>query len=39
LINGYRVTDELIERVGKQGWNPDANQQDQKDRDTLAARG
>jgi fido (protein-threonine AMPylation protein) len=38
-IEGYRVTDELIERVAKQGWNPDANQQDQNDRDTLAARG
>ncbi|WP_347987717.1 Fic family protein [Methylomonas sp. AM2-LC] len=38
-IEGYKVTDELIERVAKQGWNPDAIQQDQKDRDTLAARG
>lgn len=38
-IEGYSVTEELIERVAKQGWNPDANQQDQKDRDMLAVRG
>lgn len=38
-IEGYHVTDELIERVAKQGWNPEADGQDKKDRDALAARG
>ncbi|MDD3883626.1 MAG: Fic family protein [Gallionella sp.] len=38
-IEGYQVTDELIERVAKQGWNPDADDQDKRDRDALAARG
>lgn len=38
-IEGYQVTDELIERVAKQGWNPEADDQDKKDRDALAARG
>jgi len=34
-----QVTDALIDRVAQQGWNPDADQQDKKDRDALAARG
>lgn len=38
-IEGYQVTGDLIERVAKQGWNPEADAQDQKDRDALAARG
>lgn len=38
-IEGYQVSDALIERVAKQGWNPDADEQDKKDRDALAARG
>jgi fido (protein-threonine AMPylation protein) len=38
-IEGYHVTDELIERVAKQGWNPEADDQDKRDRDALAARG
>ncbi len=38
-IEGYQVTDALIDRVAQQGWNPDADQQDKKDRDALAARG
>ncbi len=38
-IEGYQVSDALIDRVAKQGWNPDDDQQDKKDRDALAARG
>ena len=38
-IEGYQVTDELIERVAKQGWNPEADDRDKRDRDALAARG
>ena len=38
-IEGYQVTDTLIERVARQGWNPEADEQDKKDRDAMAARG
>ena len=38
-IEGYQVTDALIDRVAQQGWNPDDDQQDKKDQDALAARG
>lgn len=38
-IEGYQVTDELIERVAKGGWSPETDPNDQKDRDALAARG
>jgi fido (protein-threonine AMPylation protein) len=38
-IEGYQVTDPLIDRVAQQGWNPDDDQQDKKDQDALAARG
>lgn len=38
-IEGYDVTDELIERVARGNWNPDNDEQHKKDRDTLAARG
>lgn len=38
-IEGYQVSDALIERVAKQGWNPETDGQDKKDRDALAARG
>ncbi len=38
-IEGYQVIDALIERVAKQGWNPETDEQDTKDRDMLAARG
>jgi len=38
-IEGYQVSDALIERVAKQGWNSEADEQDKKDRDALAARG
>lgn len=38
-IEGYQVNDALIERVANKGWNPEAGEQDKKDRDALAARG
>lgn len=38
-IEGYQVSDALIERVVNSGWNPEADEQDKKDRDALAARG
>lgn len=38
-IEGYQVTDALIERVARRGWNPDASDEDRRDRDVLAARG
>lgn len=38
-IEGYQVTDELIERVARGGWDPDHNGEHQKDKDALAARG
>ena len=38
-IEGYHVTDALIERVAAGAWNPDADAEDAKSRDALAARG
>lgn len=38
-IEGYQVTDALIERVAKNGWNPDDNEGDKESRDAMAARG
>lgn len=38
-IEGYRVTDELIERVASGDWNPDADPEHNSTRDALAARG
>lgn len=38
-IEGYSVTEELIERVRAGAWNPEANPEDEKNRDALAARG
>lgn len=38
-IEGYQVTDALIERVAKNGWNPDDNPEDKASRDAMAARG
>lgn len=38
-IEGYRVSVDLIERVRAGNWNPDANEQDRKHIDALAARG
>src|SRR5215467_2185675 len=38
-IEGYSVTPELIERVRQGNWDPERDEQDKKNRDTLAARG
>lgn len=38
-IEGYRVTDELIERVASGGWNPEDHAKDRNARDALAAHG
>jgi hypothetical protein len=38
-IEGYQVTDALVERVARGDWNPDENEADRHDRDVLAARG
>ena len=38
-IEGYRVTQELIERVRSGNWDPDKNEADRQSRDALAARG
>ena len=38
-IEGYRVTNELIERVASGGWNPQKNEADEHSRDAMAARG
>jgi hypothetical protein len=38
-IEGYRVTDELIERVARGDWNPDGDPEHDKTRNALAARG
>lgn len=38
-IEGYRVTDELIEQVAGGDWNPDGDPENDKTRNALAARG
>jgi hypothetical protein len=38
-IEGYRVTEELIEKVKSGNWNPDENETDREVKDTMAARG
>ncbi len=38
-IEGYRVTDELIERVALGDWHPDGDHEQNSTRDALAARG
>ncbi len=38
-IEGYRVSEELIERVRSGGWNPEDNRKDKEYADVLAARG
>lgn len=38
-IEGYSVTPALIDRVRQGTWNPQANDDDRKSRDALAARG
>ena len=38
-IEGYSVTPALIERVQREGWDPDHHDDDRQSRDALAARG
>jgi hypothetical protein len=38
-IEGYLVTDELIERVARGDWNPDGDPEHLKTKNALAARG
>ena len=38
-IEGYRVTNELVERVASGGWNPAKSEADEQSRDAMAARG
>ncbi|NQU33008.1 MAG: Fic family protein [Bacteroidetes bacterium] len=38
-IEGYQITQDLIERVKLGAWNPDSNSKDEKDKDAMAARG
>jgi hypothetical protein len=38
-IEGYQVSEKLIERVRSGDWNPDKNKSDQEDRNAMAARG
>jgi len=38
-IEGYKVTDRLIEKVRGGNWNPDSDQSDEKQKDAMAARG
>lgn len=38
-IEGYQVTEELIERVAQHGWDPENNEGDKESRDAMAARG
>lgn len=38
-IEGYHVSEELIERVRSGNWNPQQNENDKKHTDALAARG
>lgn len=38
-IEGYHVTEDLINKVRQGQWSPDGNEQDKQDRNALAARG
>ena len=38
-IEGYRVTDDLIEKVKSGNWQPDANSNDAEQKNAMAARG
>jgi len=38
-IEGYQVTDALIDRIAKVGWNPEISEEDKNSKDALAARG
>ena len=38
-IEGYKVTDDLIEKVKSGNWNPDTDQSDEQQKNAMAARG
>jgi hypothetical protein len=38
-IEGYRVTEQIIEQVRSGNWNPDSNIADKEQKDAMAARG
>jgi len=38
-IEGYKVTEDLIERIARVGWNPERDVHDQEDRNAMAAKG
>lgn len=38
-IEGYKVTEALIERIARDGWNPEHHVQDDEDRNAMAAKG
>ena len=38
-IEGYRVSEDLIERVRSGNWNPDSSEEDNEHKNALAARG
>lgn len=38
-IEGYKITDELINKVISGSWNVDKNDEDKKERDAMAAKG
>jgi Fic family protein len=38
-IEGYKVTDDLIEKVQSGNWNPDTDQSDEQQKNAMAARG
>jgi len=38
-IEGYQVSEALIERVARSGWDPENNEEDKENRDAMAARG
>lgn len=38
-IEGYKITDELIQKVIKGNWNPQFDNEDKKTKDALAAKG
>ena len=38
-IEGYKITEELLERVRSGNWNPEKDEEDKERKDVLAARG
>lgn len=38
-IEGYKITEELLERVRSGNWNPEKDEEDKERKDALAARG